>query len=110
MPVRSPVNTLSIPGASHSLSPRYAISPFTSRNGRPLHSELVPGAMPSTVQNLIYFADFVVDQRAGELRKGGLKIRLQAQPFRVLAALLESSGEVVTREASASALRVRRQS
>jgi TolB-like protein/DNA-binding winged helix-turn-helix (wHTH) protein/Flp pilus assembly protein TadD len=54
--------------------------------------------MPSTVQNLIYFADFVVDQRAGELRKGGVKVRLQEQPFRVLAALLESSGEVVTRE------------
>ena len=54
--------------------------------------------MPSTAQNLIYFADFVVDQRAGELRKGGVKIRLQEQPFRVLAALLESSGEVVTRE------------
>jgi DNA-binding winged helix-turn-helix (wHTH) protein len=54
--------------------------------------------MPSTVQNLIYFADFVVDQRAGELRKAGVKVRLQEQPFRVLAALLESSGEVVTRE------------
>lgn len=54
--------------------------------------------MPSTVQNLIYFADFVVDHRAGELRKRGVKVPLQEQPFRVLAALLESSGEVVTRE------------
>ncbi len=50
------------------------------------------------MRSLIYFADFVVDQRAGELRKGGVKVRLQEQPFRVLAALLESSGEVVTRE------------
>jgi TolB-like protein/DNA-binding winged helix-turn-helix (wHTH) protein/Tfp pilus assembly protein PilF len=49
-------------------------------------------------QNLLRFADFVVDQRAGELRKGGVRVRLQEQPFRVLAALLESSGEVVTRE------------
>jgi TolB-like protein/DNA-binding winged helix-turn-helix (wHTH) protein/Flp pilus assembly protein TadD len=57
-----------------------------------------PGAMPSTVQNLFYFADFVVDQRSGELRKEGVKVRLQEQPFCVLAALLESSGEVVTRE------------
>ena len=40
----------------------------------------------------------MVDQRAGELRKGGVKVRLQEQPFRVLAALLEVSGEVVTRE------------
>jgi TolB-like protein/DNA-binding winged helix-turn-helix (wHTH) protein/Flp pilus assembly protein TadD len=63
-----------------------------------LQSELAPGAKPSTVQNLIHFADFVVDQRAGELRKRGAKVRLQEQPFRVLAALLESSGEVVTRE------------
>jgi TolB-like protein/DNA-binding winged helix-turn-helix (wHTH) protein/Flp pilus assembly protein TadD len=54
--------------------------------------------MPRTAQNLIYFADFVVDQRAGELRKGGVKVRLQEQPFRVLAALLECAGEVVTRE------------
>jgi TolB-like protein/DNA-binding winged helix-turn-helix (wHTH) protein/Flp pilus assembly protein TadD len=54
--------------------------------------------MGSKRQNLIYFADFVVDQRAGELRKGGRKVRLQEQPFQVLAALLESSGEVVTRE------------
>ncbi len=50
------------------------------------------------MRSLIYFADFVVDQRAGELRKGGVKVRLQEQPFRLLAALLESSGEVVTRE------------
>jgi DNA-binding winged helix-turn-helix (wHTH) protein len=50
------------------------------------------------MHGLIYFADFVVDQRAGELRKAGVKVRLQEQPFRVLAALLEASGEVVTRE------------
>src|SRR5580704_11222657 len=54
--------------------------------------------MLSAVQNLVHFADFVVDLRAGELRKRGVKVRLQEQPFRVLAALLESSGEVVTRE------------
>ena len=54
--------------------------------------------MTSTMHGLIYFADFVVDQRAGELRKAGVKVRLQEQPFRVLAALLEASGEVVTRE------------
>jgi TolB-like protein/DNA-binding winged helix-turn-helix (wHTH) protein/Tfp pilus assembly protein PilF len=54
--------------------------------------------MLSTVQNLIHFADFEVDLRSGELRKRGEKIRLQEQPFRVLAALLEASGQVVTRE------------
>jgi TolB-like protein/DNA-binding winged helix-turn-helix (wHTH) protein/Flp pilus assembly protein TadD len=54
--------------------------------------------MLSSVQNHIHFADFEVDLRAGELRKAGVKIRLQEQPFRVLAALLEASGQVVTRE------------
>ena len=41
---------------------------------------------------------FEVDLRAGELRKHGLKVRLQEQPFQVLAMLLEHPGEVVTRE------------
>lgn len=36
--------------------------------------------------------------RSGELRKHGRKIKLQAQPFQVLALLLEHPGEVVTRE------------
>jgi TolB-like protein/DNA-binding winged helix-turn-helix (wHTH) protein/Flp pilus assembly protein TadD len=39
-----------------------------------------------------------VELRAGELRKHGLRVRLQEQPFRVLALLLEHPGEVVTRE------------
>src|SRR5215471_10513958 len=48
--------------------------------------------------NRLRFGVFEVDLRAGELRKHGLTIRLQEQPFRVLAMLLEHSGEVVTRE------------
>src|SRR5580692_983826 len=54
--------------------------------------------MLSSVQHLIHFADFEVDLRAGELRKEGVKIRLQEQPFRVLTILLDFAGEVVTRE------------
>jgi TolB-like protein/DNA-binding winged helix-turn-helix (wHTH) protein/Tfp pilus assembly protein PilF len=46
----------------------------------------------------IRFGAFEVDFRAGELRKRGVPIRLQAQPFRVLEMLLEHSGDVVTRE------------
>jgi TolB-like protein/DNA-binding winged helix-turn-helix (wHTH) protein/Tfp pilus assembly protein PilF len=46
----------------------------------------------------IRFEDFEVDPASGELRKGGLKIRLQEQPFQALAALIEHAGEVVTRE------------
>jgi TolB-like protein/DNA-binding winged helix-turn-helix (wHTH) protein len=44
------------------------------------------------------FADFEVDLRSGQLERQGIKVRLQEQPFRVLTALLEASGEVVTRE------------
>src|SRR6202162_1315356 len=44
------------------------------------------------------FEDFELDIRAGELRKRGVKLRLQGQPLQILAMLLERSGEVVTRE------------
>jgi TolB-like protein/DNA-binding winged helix-turn-helix (wHTH) protein/Flp pilus assembly protein TadD len=44
------------------------------------------------------FGVFEVDLRAGEVRKHGLQVRLQEQPFQVLAMLLEHPGEVVTRE------------
>jgi DNA-binding winged helix-turn-helix (wHTH) protein len=46
----------------------------------------------------IRFGVFEVDLRSGELRKQGLKIKLQDQPFEVLAMLLEHPGELVTRE------------
>jgi len=39
-----------------------------------------------------------VDLKAGELRRSGSRIRLQEQPFQVLALLLENPGQVVTRE------------
>ena len=44
------------------------------------------------------FGVFELDLRAGELRKHGLRVRLQEQPFQVLATLMEHPGEVVTRE------------
>src|ERR1700754_666655 len=44
------------------------------------------------------FGVFEVDLLAGELRKHGLKLRLQEQPFQILTLLLERAGEVVTRE------------
>ncbi|MGD0580652.1 MAG: tetratricopeptide repeat protein [Bryobacteraceae bacterium] len=45
----------------------------------------------------VCFGVFEVDRRARELRKHGVRIRLEDQPFEVLAALLERPGEVVTR-------------
>jgi cholera toxin transcriptional activator len=44
------------------------------------------------------FGLFEVDLISGELRKDGTRVRLQEQPFRVLAMLLERPGEMVTRE------------
>jgi TolB-like protein/DNA-binding winged helix-turn-helix (wHTH) protein/Flp pilus assembly protein TadD len=44
------------------------------------------------------FGVFEMDFRTGELRKHGMQVRLQKQPFQVLAMLLEHAGEVVTRE------------
>ena len=46
----------------------------------------------------IAFGDFELDVRAGELRKNGLRIRLQDQSFQILRMLLERPGEVVLRE------------
>jgi TolB-like protein/DNA-binding winged helix-turn-helix (wHTH) protein/Flp pilus assembly protein TadD len=48
--------------------------------------------------NVLRFGVFDVDLRSGELRKSGSKISLQEQPFKILTALLEHPGEVVTRE------------
>jgi Tol biopolymer transport system component/DNA-binding winged helix-turn-helix (wHTH) protein len=45
-----------------------------------------------------------VNLRAGELRRDGTKIKLQEQPFKVLAMLLERPGEIVTREELEKAL------
>jgi cholera toxin transcriptional activator len=47
---------------------------------------------------VIRFGVFEVNLAAGELRKSGMRIRLQEQPFQVLAYLLERPGEVVTRD------------
>jgi DNA-binding winged helix-turn-helix (wHTH) protein/Flp pilus assembly protein TadD len=47
---------------------------------------------------VLSFGVFEVDVRAGELRKQGVRIKLQDQPFHVLIVLLQRPGEVVTRE------------
>jgi hypothetical protein len=54
------------------------------------------GSNPSS--RIIRFSTFEVDLQTGELRQRGQKVKLQEQPFQVLAALLEQPGEVVTRE------------
>ena len=46
----------------------------------------------------VHFDSFVVDLRAGEIYKRGIRLKLQDQPFRVFSFLLERPGQVVTRE------------
>jgi TolB-like protein len=49
-------------------------------------------------QQTVRFAPFELDQAAGELRKGGAKVRLQEQPLQVLQILLEIPGKMIARE------------
>ena len=50
------------------------------------------------LRGALRFGVFELDLQAGQLRKHGLRVRLQEQPFQVLAILLDHHGEVVTRE------------
>ena len=52
----------------------------------------------SNSSSIIRFGAYEADLAAGELRKNGLKIKLQGNPFEVLAILLECPGEMVSRE------------
>lgn len=62
----------------------------------------MPNAPKSTANKfdsgVIRFGNFEVDTRSGELRRGGIRVKLSGQPFDVLVALLEKPGQVVTRE------------
>ena len=54
--------------------------------------------MPSYGTRAVRFGVFEVDLRAGELRRNGVKVKLQNQPFQILAVLLERPGEMITRD------------
>jgi DNA-binding winged helix-turn-helix (wHTH) protein len=54
--------------------------------------------VPQSNSRIVRFGVFELDLSAGELRKNGVKLRLQEQPLQVLAMLLGRAGEVVTRE------------
>jgi TolB-like protein/DNA-binding winged helix-turn-helix (wHTH) protein/Flp pilus assembly protein TadD len=61
---------------------------------------LIAFHMSSTapVVSVLRFDIFELDVRAGELRKHGVKMRLQGQPLQVLEILLKRASDVVTRE------------
>jgi len=53
---------------------------------------------PGVGEGVVRFGVFDLDLATGELRKSGIRLRLQEQPFRVLAMLLERPGQLVTRD------------
>src|SRR6266849_6671102 len=53
---------------------------------------------PAPASRAVRFGAFEADLSSGELRKHGLRIKLQDQPFQILAMLLDRPGEVLTRE------------
>lgn len=53
---------------------------------------------PTSRTGIVHFGVFQLDLDAHELHKAGIKIKLQEQPYRVLALLVERAGQVVTRE------------
>src|ERR1700752_4656951 len=56
-------------------------------------------AMASPHSNsIVRFGTYEVSLQSGEVRKAGLRIRVQQQPMKLLEILLEHPGEVVTRE------------
>lgn len=57
-----------------------------------------PAAHPGPAGVKFRFGLFEADLEAGELRKSGIAVRIQAQPFRVLAFLLERPGQVIARD------------
>ena len=55
--------------------------------------------MATDVENRIFqFGAFELDRPSGELRKNGVKIKLQGQPVQILTLLLDRPGELVTRD------------
>jgi cholera toxin transcriptional activator len=54
--------------------------------------------VPQGSHRIVRFGVFELDRSAGELRKSGVKLRLQEQPFQLLALLIDRPGEVITRD------------
>lgn len=65
---------------------------------RPRNASLEDGLTRISPQPQIRFGAFEVDCAGGELRKGGVRVKLHEKPFQLLLALLELPGEVVTRK------------
>src|SRR6202050_3581504 len=54
--------------------------------------------MPASQNQTVRFGPFELDTRCAELRKSGVRLKLQGQPIQILEMLLAKPGELVTRE------------
>jgi TolB-like protein/DNA-binding winged helix-turn-helix (wHTH) protein/Tfp pilus assembly protein PilF len=63
-----------------------------------MNSEPDPATTPPSVAARLRFGIYELDLRNGELRKAGQRLKLQPQPFKVLAILAGRAGETVARE------------
>lgn len=92
------------PGNSHSIEdlqvtvPHFVFQTISLGDTLPLPTRFLSMEETHQLRGRVLFGVFELDLRAGELRKDSLRVRLQEQPFQVLAMLLEHPGEVVTRE------------
>jgi len=69
--------------------------------GIPPSKQMQPASQPREV---VRFGVFEVDLRAGELRKNGIKVKIQDLPFRALKLMLSHPNEVLSREQFRQAL------
>ncbi|PWT86721.1 MAG: hypothetical protein C5B58_00920 [Acidobacteria bacterium] len=82
-----------------SITPTCLVPVFFDRGKlRPQWGARVLDAAVRSTSGFVRFGSFEVDQRSGELRRQGVKVKLQEQPFLLLQMLLERPGEIVTRE------------
>src|SRR6266571_7240102 len=102
IPRVSPVTLKQISKRAAGRGPQPAANAATPRGEVVLNSS-AKGACPlmeiARCARRLCFGQFEMDEKTGELRKDGTKIRLQEQPLQILQILLERPGELVSREA-----------
>jgi DNA-binding winged helix-turn-helix (wHTH) protein len=64
----------------------------------PARGQIIADMPVDSRANTVRFGPFELDARTDELRRNGVRIRLQGQPIQILVLLLERPGELVTQE------------
>ena len=77
---------------------RLRFGDFSNGRGVKLHAEFKSDMEPARHISIVRFGTFELSLQSGELRKAGVRVRVQQQPMKLLEILLEHPGEVVTRE------------